>query len=272
MRGIIASLMRGVVPFLLLSVFLLFFWRPAFADSALFLPPPPALSPWPAPRALLRRVLVGRLRAYNPVRQVWLECVAFAQAVTGMHILGNAKDWWAAAAGHYARGDIPAPGAVLDFTGNWHMPLGHVAVVQEVINSREIVVEHSNWAGPGAVPGWISRNIPVIDVSPDNDWSAVRVGFGSYGTVAGTSFGSIYPTFGFIYNRPDRGQMIMAAPTPSPVLPVNPVPSDFRDAAERAAAAVAARSTYEQVAEDPAWGAIGPVTPLTLDGPDRSLR
>ena len=46
----------------------------------------------------------------------------------------------------------------------------------------------------------ISRNVAVVDVSEANNWSAVRVELGRDGT-----FGSVYPTYGFIYNRPDTG-------------------------------------------------------------------
>jgi hypothetical protein len=45
----------------------------------------------------------------------------------------------------------------------------------------------------------------VIDVSANNDWSAVRVGLGQSG-----SYGSVYPTYGFIYDRPDNGRLFPA--------------------------------------------------------------
>ena len=48
---------------------------------------------------------------------------------------------------------------------------GHLAVVREVVSPREIRVDHANWLDDGA----IYLNDPVADVSPDNDWSAVRV-------------------------------------------------------------------------------------------------
>jgi len=48
---------------------------------------------------------------------------------------------------------------------------GHVAVVTAVDSSREIRIDHANWLDDGA----IYRDDPVIDVSPDNDWSEVRV-------------------------------------------------------------------------------------------------
>jgi len=70
-------------------------------------------------------------------------------------------------------------------------------VVTTVLNSRLVEIDHANWAGPGAGRGGVSRGIPVMDVSERNDWSEVRVGLGHTG-----DYGSVYPTYGFIYDRP----------------------------------------------------------------------
>ncbi len=110
-------------------------------------------------------------------------------------ISGNARDWWERAAGIYERGSAPEAGSVLSFRSIGRMPLGHVAVVSGVIDSRTIVIDQSHWNSRG-----ITRDIQVKDVSESNDWSAVRVQLSH-----GGSFGSIYPTHGFIYPRPDRG-------------------------------------------------------------------
>ena len=120
------------------------------------------------------------------------------------------------------------------------MRLGHVAVVSRVINPREVEVEHANWWGAGMYGG-VARNIPVVDVSAANDWTAVRVGIGGSG-----QFGSVYPTYGFIYDRADTGQMLAARAAPAPQPDLNPPPSDLRPAAERG------WQTYEEVAEAPA--------------------
>jgi surface antigen len=136
----------------------------------------------------------------------WESCVPFARATSGIMLKGNAAYWWSAAAGVYARGQDPEPGSVLNFRATGRMRLGHVSVVTRVINSREIMVDHANWWGPGANKNGISRNVPVIDVSPVNDWTEVRVGLGSPG-----SFGSVYPTYGFIYDRPDNGVILANA-------------------------------------------------------------
>jgi len=134
-----------------------------------------------------------------------LQCVPFARAASGIELKGNAADWWDAAAGVYERGAQPEAGSVLNFRSTGRMRLGHVAVVTAVLDARHIEVEQANWA-----KGSVSRNTPVEDVSPDNDWTAVRVAIG------GGNFGSTYPTYGFIYDRPDSGTMLAnARSTPS---------------------------------------------------------
>ena len=125
----------------------------------------------------------------------------------------------------YSRGSVPEPGSVLTFRPNGRMRLGHVAVVSRVINPREIEVEHANWWGPGMYGG-VAHNIPVVDVSEANDWTAVRVGLSESG-----KFGSVYPTYGFIYDRPDTGVMVASRGAPAPQPELNPAPSDLRPAA-----------------------------------------
>jgi surface antigen len=134
-----------------------------------------------------------------------LQCVPFARAASGIELKGNAAEWWYAAAGVYARGDRPEPGSVLSFRATGHMRLGHVAVVSAVVNSREIEVDQANWAGAGAYAGGVARGVHVIDASPGNDWTAVRVALGN------GDYGSVYPTHGFIYDRTDDGVMYAGA-------------------------------------------------------------
>ena len=134
-----------------------------------------------------------------------MQCVTFARANTGVQLSGNAANWWDAASGVYARGQAPERGSVLNFRANGHMRLGHVAVVSQVVSDREITIDHANWAGPGVGRGGITRGMSVIDVSANNDWSAVRVGLGQSG-----SYGSVYPTYGFIYDRRDNGRLFPA--------------------------------------------------------------
>ena len=168
-----------------------------------------------------------------------ISCVPFARADLGIAVAGNAWQWWDNAAGVYARGAVPESGSVLTFRANGRMRLGHVAVVDRVINPREIEIEHANWWGPGA-HGGVARNIPVVDVSEANDWSAVRVGLGQSG-----EFGSVYPTYGFIYDRPDTGVMVASTSAPAPQAALNPAPNDLRPPTERG------WQTYEEVAEAP---------------------
>ena len=165
-----------------------------------------------------------------------LSCVPFARMESGIVVAGNAWQWWGNAAGVYARGTAPEPGSVLAFRANGHMRMGHVAVVARVINGREVLIDHANWPGGGR--GGVSQSIPVVDVSEANDWSAVRVGLGRSG-----DFGSTYPTYGFIYDRPDTGTLEARRQQPAPqVASLNPAPRDLRSPAQR---------RVEEVAEAP---------------------
>jgi surface antigen len=176
-----------------------------------------------------------------------LQCVPFARNASGIAVSGNAHLWWDNAAGVYERGSAPEAGSILSFRANQAMRLGHVAVVTQVINARQIEIDHANW---GFRRGGISRGVVVVDVSNNNDWTAVRVALGHDG-----EFGSIYPTNGFIYDRPDRGGSVMAAvQTPEAAPDLNPAPRDLRPVAERNTGYASA--TYadglEEVAEAPA--------------------
>lgn len=169
-----------------------------------------------------------------------ISCVPFARRDSGIQLTGNAWQWWGHAEGLYARGQVPEPGSVLAFRSNPRMRLGHVAVVSKIINRREVEIDHANWWGPGAYGG-VAHNVPVVDVSEANDWSAVRVGLGRSG-----EFGSVYPTYGFIYDRADTGVRVAAAAAPAPQPALNPAPGDLRPVAERP------WHTYEEVAQAPA--------------------
>ncbi len=141
-------------------------------------------------------------RTYHPLfrRADYLWCVPYARDISHIDLTGDAFLWWAEAAGRYARGQRPQDGAVLNFRSSARIRLGHVAVVARVINSREILVNQANW-----VPDQVSRDVPVIDVSPDNNWTMVRVSIGN------GHFGAPYPTFGFIYDRPIGGGALYAS-------------------------------------------------------------
>jgi surface antigen len=130
-----------------------------------------------------------------------ISCVPYARAVSGVQITGNGGDWWNNAAGLYDRGQRPEPGSVMAFRATGGMSRGHVAVVRQVVGRREVRIDHANWGGPGIRRGSVMQDVSVIDVSDANDWSAVRVQSGR----DGNAFGHVYPTYGFIYNRPDDG-------------------------------------------------------------------
>lgn len=187
----------------------------------------------------------GRARTghVQEARSGGISCVPFARSDSGITVSGNAWQWWDNAAGVYARGNRPEAGSVLAFRANGRMQLGHVAVVSRVINPRQVEIEHANWSGAGGMRGSVARNIPVVDVSEANDWSAVRVGLGQSG-----GYGSVYPTYGFIYDRPDNGVMLATNRAPAPQPELNPAPSDLRPAGERG------WQLYEEVAEAPVLG------------------
>jgi len=138
-----------------------------------------------------------------------ISCVPYVRQATGVAVRGNGGEWWHNAAGLYARGHRPEPGAIMAFSPTSRMQLGHVAVVQEVLSPRKVLIHHANWGGPGISRGSIMAGVSVVDVSLRNDWSSVRVQVGQYQE----SFGSIYPIQGFIYDRPDNGY-IRTASTP----------------------------------------------------------
>jgi hypothetical protein len=133
-------------------------------------------------------------------RHSGLQCVPYAREVSHIELSGNAFLWWAEASGRYARGNEPVEGAVLNFRAIGRMPLGHVAVVTDVIDSRTILVTQANW-----VRGTITNDVTVQDVSPDNDWTQVQVELGDSRT-----WGAAYPTYGFIYNQPATSTVIAA--------------------------------------------------------------
>ena len=136
-----------------------------------------------------------------------VECVPFARALSGVQIYGDAYTWWDAASGRYRRGADPAPGAVLVFRRTVRLPAGHVSVVSQVTGDREIRVTQAN-----CVHDRITRNEPVVDVSPTHDWTAVRVWWAPANVLGATT----YPTYGFVgpANAPTRPDLVADAAPP----------------------------------------------------------
>jgi surface antigen len=128
----------------------------------------------------------------------YLQCVPYARQVSGIQIYGDAWTWWDQAAGRYARGHTPRPGAVMAFEPHGNMTLGHVAAVSRVIDSRTVLLRHANWSPIDGRRGQIEDDVRAVDVSPDNDWSQVRVWYAPIQDLGATA----WPVAGFIY--PDR--------------------------------------------------------------------
>jgi len=123
------------------------------------------------------------------------QCVPFARLVSGIQIFGDAWTWWSQAAGKYQTGFVPKAGAVLCFKPNGKMRLGHVAVVSQVLTDRIIQISHANWSLIDGDRGKVEQNVTVVDVSPQGDWSQVKV-WNDPSHNLGTT---VYPTYGFIY-------------------------------------------------------------------------
>lgn len=121
-----------------------------------------------------------------------VQCVAYARARSGLPIRGDAWTWWRAAEGRYGRSREPAVGTILVLERTRRLSRGHLAVVNRVLGPREIVVDHANWLNAGR----IHLDTPVVDVSPGNDWSRVRVWYtpgGAYGSHVYAAAGFIHP-------------------------------------------------------------------------------
>jgi hypothetical protein len=132
-----------------------------------------------------------------------LDCAPFARELSGIRLSGAAADWWSQAEGRYARATTPAVGSVLVLRRSGRLPSGHVAVVSQVLGSRQVLVTQANW-----VHHRVSEDQPVIDVSAANDWSDVRVWWPPAGQMGLTE----YPAYGFIRSdRPSSHDQLIAA-------------------------------------------------------------
>ncbi len=119
-------------------------------------------------------------------QRVW--CVPYARNLSGIEIRGNAKDWWGKARNIFQRGNEPVVGSVMSFRATRGMPLGHVAVVSDIVSEREVIINHANWHR-----NKVTLKMGVRDVSKNNDWTVVRV------ESQPGRYGSHYPVNGFIY-------------------------------------------------------------------------
>ncbi len=127
----------------------------------------------------------------------YLQCVPYARQVTGVRIFGDAHTWWGQAEGRYAKGSRPKVGAVMSFRASGSSHLGHVAAVSRIVDSRTVLISHSNWSPINGRRGQIEKNVRAVDVSPGNDWSEVRVWYAPIKALGGRH----WPLNGFIYNE-----------------------------------------------------------------------
>ena len=135
------------------------------------------------------------------------QCVTFARMFSGINIFGDAWTWWRQAAANFRTGKAPETGSVLVFRPEGRMSRGHVAVVSDILTDRVVRVTHANWGGSR---GKVEENVTVVDVSPANDWSQVKVWYNPINDLGTT----VYPTYGFIYKGArdafDAGRQIAA--------------------------------------------------------------
>lgn len=172
-------------------------------------------------------LMTGQAHASDGV----LQCVPYARAISGIAIHGDAWTWWDQARGRYARGTQPRPGAVIALANTAVMPLGHVAVVSQIVDARHILLRHANWSGPGR----IEIDVMAVDSSPDNDWSQVRIWWGQSGQMGARD----NPVNGFIYperpgdfapyDREETARPMLVADMGAPRLALDPALFTRRD-------------------------------------------
>ncbi len=138
------------------------------------------------------------------------QCVPFARLMSGIQIFGDARTWWTQAISKYDTGGTPQAGSVLCFKPTGRMKLGHVAVVSQVLTDRVIQITHANWSVIDGGRGQVEKDVTVVDVSPQGDWSQVKVWYDPIRDLGTT----VYPTYGFIYQN---AQAIAIAATTSKI-------------------------------------------------------
>lgn len=136
---------------------------------------------------------IGDSAGGGTARSPYLQCVPYARQVSGIRIFGDAHTWWGQAEGRYARGSVPRVGAVMALRPHGNSRLGHVAAVSRVVDRRTVLIRHANWSARGR----IEDDVRAVDVSPDNDWSEVRVWYGPAQRLGAGR----WPLYGFIYGQ-----------------------------------------------------------------------
>ena len=136
------------------------------------------------------------LAVMAPVSAKAQMCVHYARQLTGFAIQGDAWMWWQHSAGRYQHGARPEVGSVLVFRRTGRLQYGHVSVVSRLIDRRTVLVDHSWLEGSS-----LHRGMKVIDVSPNNSWTMVKVWYEPSDNLGLRA----YPTFGFIYPHGGHG-------------------------------------------------------------------
>ena len=153
-------------------------------------------------RALFALVVsLGLISANTSAMAGTLQCAPHARQISGIQLFGRAADWWQQAEGQYDRGQQPRVGAVLSFSSSRSMPAGHVAMVSRVVSGREVLLTHANWSYRGG----IEHDVRAVDVSPNNDWSDVKVWYGPIGNLgkrSNAARGFIYPSKSTLSEKP----------------------------------------------------------------------
>lgn len=187
-------------------------------------------------RTTLGSLVAAALLAMVPVSSAFADgywqCVPFARLMSGVQIFGDAWTWWRQAAGKYETGFSPKSGAVLCFKPVGAMRLGHVAVVSQVLTDRVIQITHANWSLMNGSRGQVEKDVTVVDVSAEGDWSAVKVWYDPIRDLGTT----VYPTYGFIY--PDAQARTIAATTSKIAMAQNAAVAMAQSAANQVVSAV----------------------------------
>ncbi|HEX3887532.1 MAG TPA: CHAP domain-containing protein [Phenylobacterium sp.] len=161
-------------------------------------------------RTLMGSLAVAAVMSFVPTlggafAETYWQCVPFARLVSGIQLFGDAYTWWQQAIGKYEEGFQPKTGAVLCFKPTQRMRLGHVAVVSEVLTDRIVQITHANWSPIDGGRGKVEKDVTLVDVSPEGNWSQVKVWYDPSRDLGG----STYETYGFIY--PDARAKLLAA-------------------------------------------------------------
>lgn len=186
-------------------------------------------------RTLLGSLAAAAMISFAPMTanaDGYWQCVPFARLMSGIQIFGDARTWWSQAAGKYDTGSTPKIGSVLSFKPTARMNLGHVAFVSQVLTDRVIQVTHANWSIIEGDRGQIEKDVTVVDVSPNGDWTQVKVWYDPIRDL-GTS---VYPTNGFIYQDAQATKIAMA--TSKIAMAQNAVVSAAKQAANQVANSV----------------------------------